>query len=281
MKIVVCALLHIVLLAACGTAEDREMASVEGSAGEWPVGQVVNHLEFGRILFHPEPGISWTELVNLSAFEGFWPGMTGEDAVRAIGEPDEYHERDGERYWHYRKPGREITIALKHKGSLFAGRWWRLEARFDPPAPVARLLHSSVAQELPQNFARFTAVIMNNEGRPAVSAFVENGKIVRMDWIDNPGSELTETIGITSTSVGTQVSTVWGSEVDPISTSMLPRVRYAFLIRSDYRSTSAAERHGDYSESQTIVICGMTETERRPTRDTAECGPTPESEALG
>jgi hypothetical protein len=160
-----------------------------GSPGVWPVAKVVDHLQFGDISFYPAPGVSFRQLVDLSIFGGFWPGMTGTDAERAGGEPAVHYERDGEEYWIYRRNGGRVLVAHKYKGSLFFGRWWRLEAELDPPIPPAALLHPSIVQALPHDVNRFTVMVMNHQRHTAVSVHLTDGKIVGLDWIDNPGSE--------------------------------------------------------------------------------------------
>jgi len=154
-----------------------------GRAGEWPVAKIVPLLEFGEMSFYPASDTSWTVLVDLSVFEGFWPGMTGDDAVRAVGPPDQYREHGSDRYWIYRRPGARVIVADKDKGSLFAGRWWRLEALFDPPVPSADLLHPSVVQELPSR-SRLTAAIMTSvtsERSPAAWVSLEDGWVTGVD----------------------------------------------------------------------------------------------------
>ncbi len=186
-------LLALPLLAAVGCGGDTQATwdgwDSYGRPGKRPVAKVIDQFkELREITFYPVPDTSWTDLVDLSVFAGFWPGMTGQDAIRAVGEPDEHYERDGEQYWVYRRDGAKIAVALKHQGSLFFGRWWRLEAELDPPLPPSRVLHPSVLEELPRDVDRLTVLLMNNEGRPAVSVTVEDGRIVGLDWINNPGS---------------------------------------------------------------------------------------------
>ena len=174
-------------IAGCG-ADATEEAIPAGATGEPPVSRIVDQLQFGDISFYPEPGTNWTALIDLNYFDGFWPGMTGEDAVQTVGEANEHYEQRGERFWIYHRPGAKVTIALKHKGSLFFGKWWRLEAELDPPLPAADLLHRSVVKELPLSKRRFAVVIMNNQGNPAVVVDIAGGQIIGLDWINNPGS---------------------------------------------------------------------------------------------
>lgn len=168
--------------------EEQVVVPLEGAPGQWPVARVVDHLKYGRILFYPEPEVSWTELVDLSLFDGFSPGMTGEQAVRAVGPADEYREVNGDRYWIYYRSAAQVAVAHKSMGSLFGGWWWRLEASLEPPTPPSTLFHSSVVQAIPQKEGRFSIKIMTRNGRPAVTALVEDGNVVKLDWIDNPGS---------------------------------------------------------------------------------------------
>jgi len=177
-----------VLLVGCGfeSRTERNEPVREGYSGEWPIARVVDHLEYGDLVFYPEPTSQWTELIDLRIFEGFWPDMTGEDVVRALGPADEYREQDsGEKFWTYRRPGGRVIVAYKSMGSLFGGWWWRLEAELDPPQPPAELLHPSIVQELPdESDHRYTVTIMNNEAddsAPAAWAYVEDGQIVRLD----------------------------------------------------------------------------------------------------
>jgi len=181
-------------LAGC-TAEPVERQAVvpsEGSPGTWPVARVVDRLQYGRILFYPEPDSSWAQLVDLTLFDGFSPGMTGEQALRAVGQADEYREDEGERYWIYQRSAARVVVAHKSMGSLFGGWWWRLEAHFEPPVAPSELFHSSVVQAIPQNEDRFSIMLMNRDGTPAITALVEEGKVVNMDWINNPGSRRSE-----------------------------------------------------------------------------------------
>lgn len=152
-----------------------------GTPGTWPVGRVVDEPQFGSISIYPAAGETWHGLVDLEILKGFWPGMTGKDAVRVMGQADRYLDLDGERYWVYERSDAHVVVAHKSKGSLIGGWWWRLEARFDPPRPPAELLHSSVVEELPDDLERYTVTIMNNEGSPAAWAYIEDGRVARID----------------------------------------------------------------------------------------------------
>lgn len=155
-----------------------------GEPGRWPVSKVVHEAGSHRTSVYPVAEKGWQSLVDLSALAGFQPGMTGEDAVRRVGQADEYREVDGERYWIYQRPGASVVVARKMKASLIGGWWWRLEARYNPPLRPTELLHASVVEELPENLERHTVVIMNQDSEgsiPAAWVSIENGKIVRID----------------------------------------------------------------------------------------------------
>lgn len=177
-----------VLLVSCGyeSGTERPEPVREGYPGKEPVARVVDHLDYGRIVFYPEPAAQWTELIDLRIFEGFWPNMTGEDAERALGPADEYREQDpSERFWTYRRPGGRVIVAHKSVSSLFGGWRWRLEAELEPPRPPAELLHPRIVEELPdESDHRYSVTIMNNDTddrSPAARAYVEDGQIVRLD----------------------------------------------------------------------------------------------------
>lgn len=165
------------------TAEEEPFG--EGVPGEWPVARVVDHLQYGDLVIYPDPAALWTKLVDLSIFEGFWPDMTGEDAVRAFGPADDFRDQRGEKFWTYRRPGGRVIVAYKSMGSLFGGWWWRLAAELDPPVPPAELLHSSIVGELPdETDQRYTVTIMNNDRddrAPAAWIYIEDGRVVRID----------------------------------------------------------------------------------------------------
>jgi hypothetical protein len=168
--------------------EEQVTILAEGVSGQWPVDRFVDNLKHGQVLFYPESDASWAQLVDLSLFEGFSPGMTGEQAVQALGPADEYREDKGDRYWIYHRSAAQVVVAHKSMGSLFGGRWWRLEAHFEPPAAPAKVFHASVVQAIPRVKLTFSVMIMNRNGSPAITAQIEDGKVVSMDWINNPGS---------------------------------------------------------------------------------------------
>lgn len=176
------AVLALVAVSCAGTDSDSgSNRDQPGKSGSWPVARVVDNLEFEFISFYPSLEADWRDLIVLRVFDGFWPGMTGDDAVREVGAPDERYELSGEDYWVYHRGGASVIVAHKDKGSIPFLRWWRLEARFNPPAPPENLLHRSIVQELPQGLRRFTVVIMNNQQSPAAWVYFENGRIVSLD----------------------------------------------------------------------------------------------------
>lgn len=180
------ALLFASLLLITGCWRNTTNARQQGRSGDpgtWPVARVVD-TSGTRTSFYPVDDAGWQSLVDTSVLSGFRPGMTGEDAVRTVGEADEHYDSNGELYWVYQRPGAAVVVARKRKASLFGGWWWRLEARYDPPVSPADLFHASVIKELPDDLERHTVTIMNkdSEGRiPAAWVYIEDGKVVKLD----------------------------------------------------------------------------------------------------
>jgi len=144
-------------------------------------------LEFGRLIFYPVPLADWRDLVDLSLFDGFHPGMTFRAAEGEFGSPDRKGDDYLGPYWDYERPLGTVRISHKLKGSLPFLRWWRLEG-FPEASDLEHLLHPNVVKHIPEDLERLTVVIMNNEGAPGGFVQVRKNKITSIDWVNNEGS---------------------------------------------------------------------------------------------
>lgn len=178
-----CVLLSLLVVVSAGCQEqpprDRESRAFYGSPGSWPIERAV--ADRGRVAIYPVAERSWHTLMDLQVFAGFWAGMTGKEAERALGKADETFNDRGERYWVYSRPGARVIVSHRFKGSLIGGWWWRLEARFDPPLTPSKLLHPGIVQELPKDAQDLTVAVMNDEPAPGAWVYIENGEVVRID----------------------------------------------------------------------------------------------------
>lgn len=188
---IVCIATLFVALTAIG-CQDRDSGNQDpgdGRSNGELVARVVDQLDHGHLAIYPHQGVSWERLIDLAIFDDFWPGMTGEEAERVVGPADQMLGDGGEQSWTYRRPGAQVVVAHKSKGSFIGGWWWRLDAYFDPALRPAKLLHESIVEVLPASDHGYTVVIMNNRDHPAVFVSIdENGHIIHLDWTNNRGS---------------------------------------------------------------------------------------------
>jgi hypothetical protein len=143
-----------------------------------------------RIVFYPTSGSDWAELVDLSLFDGLWPGIQVDEAREILGEPGLHFERLMSDDWVYITPNGEITISFADQSSppfYFIPKRWVLEGR---PASneVASIFHPSVLEHFPTDTPQFEVVIMNNCRYPGITAHIDNGKVEDLTWLNNPGS---------------------------------------------------------------------------------------------
>jgi hypothetical protein len=164
-----------------GDSEDLQFPA-EGIRAESPVWAVVDHLEYGRMVFYPEPDADWKGLLDMHLFEGLRPGMTFSDAQNALGLPDERGKTRSGPYWDYHRPLGTVRIAHDLKGSVPFLRWWRLKG-FPKSAELRSVFHQSVARHIPETREDFEIVIMNNHRSAGALVKVHQGRVAWIDWV--------------------------------------------------------------------------------------------------
>lgn len=182
-------LLILLVHSACAPSEppDREPLPPDGENGQTPIGSVTDDPDLAQIVIHPSPRVDWRTLLDLSLFQGFWPGMTFRMAEDQMGRPDQMGDNYNGPYWEYERPQGRVRIAHKLKGSVPFLRWWRLEG-FPIASQVDRVFHPSAAGHIPTDRERLTVIVMNNEGNPGVFVEVAKDQVRSIDWVNNKGS---------------------------------------------------------------------------------------------
>jgi hypothetical protein len=159
----------------------------DGQPGDSPVWAVVDWLDYRRLVFYPEPEVSWTSLLDMRLFEGFRPGITFRDARSRVGEPTQKGEDYQGPFWDYERSLGTVRIAHKLKGSVPVLRWWRLEG-FPTSPEVVKVFHANVSKHIPLDREHLTVVIMNNQGSPGAFVQVKENQVTSIDWVNNKGS---------------------------------------------------------------------------------------------
>lgn len=142
----------------------------------------------GRTVFYPST--NWLELAKLSIFEGFWPGIEVDEARRLLGEPGLYREDPTAQDWIYMRDAGEVSVSLVDQSSppfYFIPRSWILEGH-PRHGSLNDFFHPAVVEYIKSSQDRQEITIINNCGYPAVSATIQGGEVVRISWLDTPGS---------------------------------------------------------------------------------------------
>lgn len=150
-------------------------------AGDPPVGKVI---QFGRrIVVSAAPQASWKDLANLEIFNGFWPGITIEEAKREFGKPAEVARNHYGPYSVYRRSGGTLHVAWEeHRSGKDAYKTWTLRA-YPDATTSAGILHPSISKYIEPGKERVEVVIMNSGDEPAIDITVRWGKVETMTWI--------------------------------------------------------------------------------------------------
>lgn len=140
----------------------------------------------------PVAGCSWTNLVDLSIFAGFQPGMTIREARRRFGIPDEEFESGPNQFWRYHRERAVVQIGHEDQGStFFTYRWWVLRA-YPTDRSAEAIFPPDVVARLPMPEQPHEVVILNQCGLPMLQVIMKGREVRLVTWIDNPGSQLQE-----------------------------------------------------------------------------------------
>ena len=183
-------LIFMVAISACRPKVCPEAAAAtklfEGNC----VGRVEYLAEYRRVNISPKASCSWTNLTDLSIFEGFRPGMTIKSAREQLGEPDEELERDGNRFWRYSRKKGDVQIGHEDQGStFFTYRWWVLRA-YPADRSAEAIFSPDVVSRLPMPEHPYEVVILNQCGLPMLEVIMKGREVQLVTWINNPGSQL-------------------------------------------------------------------------------------------
>lgn len=183
-------LVLICLLVRCSEVHEERSNSLYSSevAADWPVAKIHSRLENGLITFYPASDADWRQLIDMSIFEGFRPGMRFRDAQEKFGPPGLKGVGPLGPYWIYKRASGHVRISHEYMGSFFPFKWWILEA-FPLPPHACALLHENVKKEIPARNSQLTIVIMNNLHHPGAFVKMKNGCVTSIQWANNPGSD--------------------------------------------------------------------------------------------
>ena len=144
-----------------------------------------------RFVFYPANGEAWSNLVDMSLFSGFFPGISLKQAKMSHGDPDTHGKNSLGEYWRYERPEGVVQIGLEDQSSppFLLPDVWVLRGVPSNPAPD-KLVHPSIAAYLPRGASgRVEAIIMNNCGYPGVEVVLEDDRVVMLTWVKNTGSQ--------------------------------------------------------------------------------------------
>lgn len=143
------------------------------------------HYFASRVTFYLHADAHVDELVRMDIFDGFSPGISIEEAVSRVGQPNETGENNFGPFYTFERPAGKIVLSFeKHDSwpSDSPGRWylnahpegWTQQDAFATPI----LGHLAASQEGQQE-----VVIMRPDGRgPAVRVFLTGNKVDSMYW---------------------------------------------------------------------------------------------------
>jgi len=178
------------LLTTCSDMPDERSRGIYslGADGEWPVAKFHSEPERGVITFYPASNADWQQLIDMTVFRGFRPGMTFRDALEEAGPPDSKGDGPLGPYWTYRRSTGDVRLSHEEMGSFFPRRWWILKW-FPRSSSPRDIFHKNVAKEIPPDKLPMTIVIMNNEHHPGAFVQMSNGRVISIQWPNNPGSD--------------------------------------------------------------------------------------------
>lgn len=166
-----------------------EAANVDRAYQGECVGSVLYHEDRSRAEISPKPKCPWWQLVDLSIFDGFRPGMTIEEARQRFGEPTSEATHGSARIWIYSRAKGRVQVGYEDQGSAVIPmyRWWVLRAKPYEQSPEATFT-SEVIRHLPPTRQRYEAVVLNQCRLPMLEVMIQDNRVRLITWIENPGS---------------------------------------------------------------------------------------------
>ena len=172
----------VICLVCCGNASENDE---QIRPGEKPVAEI--RVLGGREYVELEPGELLGSVVDLSAFGGFEPGMTFEDAERTHGHPETVRTRHANTYYSYRVKGARVELArllIQSEGSAVTK--WELKAFPEARQPLGRFVDPSVTEQLRDASSGVT--IMESGDGESASFEVKRDSVVSIYWQQSDGS---------------------------------------------------------------------------------------------
>jgi len=141
-------------------------------------------LREGRVVLYPLRASSQSDLIDLSIFDGFKPGMNFADARRLVGPPAASERNQWGPYYVYNRAGGRVVIALEDRRSGDASfKAWRLYG-YPSDKKLSSMLSPSVLDQLEGRLPeRVDLVLMSSEHeRPALGVTLEDDNIKELTW---------------------------------------------------------------------------------------------------
>jgi len=125
-------------------------------------------------------GADWKSLVDLSAFEGFQPGMTHETAREFVGPPDEV---EGTKHIYHRTAGDVVVAKVVDYSGGDKFETWQLRAS-PVRNQVSEIFHSSILKVLEGRLdgQRDLVILHPQKYGPALSADIRDGQVESLIW---------------------------------------------------------------------------------------------------
>lgn len=168
------------LVIGCGGGGEVAVREVLGNSPIDRITLVDTRTDGRRINLHLEPEASWQALVDLTAFDGFSPSMSHEDARTRIGPPDEI---DGAQYIYYRPRGRIVVALVRDRSGNSIFEQW--QTRLEPAESRLRdYFTEKLADQIePVLRERSVLVLLHpSEYGPILRVRINGGEIESITW---------------------------------------------------------------------------------------------------
>lgn len=130
------------------------------------------------------PGVTLSELCDLSLFAGFWPEMELSAAIEHYGEPDiHYEERSRlDEVFGYRTDGAMVELVEQTVSSEgYEGERWLLRARPHAQRRLEEFLDRAVIDVLPKESREMSVYV--NTGDGTANFVIEQGRVSVIWWL--------------------------------------------------------------------------------------------------
>jgi hypothetical protein len=132
---------------------------------------------------------SWKDLVDLTLFEGFRPGMTFEEALKEVGPPQKRGKGQWGSYFQYQRRGGLVTLSLEKIGSgTFGTKYTSWKLRGIPADGSINQIFSSVLRGRLTKMMTFKGsvemTLMSPRGTgPVMHIELNDQEVNSMTWI--------------------------------------------------------------------------------------------------